>query len=319
MPRGKDRLSWYARKADANRVKAAPGPRDDRGRKRRVAALLSELKAGGIKGDIETRTLFTRGLAPGCRGCLSGRGTNLYVTGLCTRDCFFCFNAKPRKDETVVHGIPISRPDEACAIVERYGLRSVGLSGGEPLLYPKRVLALLKALRSLPRRVRIDLYTNGDRASDALLKDLRAAGLDAIRFNLVANGFDYAPVARALKRFDEVAVEVPVVPGLRREQEDMVRRLDAMGLPFLNLHELFSCVENRERVVGKGYADTDRDSKTLLWRPVAEGEEAALSLLLFALNNTKKLSTYYCSTGTQELIGRRGWSRRARVSSTGPL
>lgn len=304
-----DDLSWYARKA-ARAMTPLPGTEPDPARVEALRERLERLRAAGIKGDFETMTLYTRQLPPGCTSCLEGMGSNLYVTGLCTRDCFFCFNQKPRKDETVVHGIPIDEPAEAVEIISRYGLRSVGLSGGEPLLRPERVLALLRVLKAMPDPPRVDLYTNGDLAGDILLSRLRDAGLDAIRFDLAARDYDTEPVRRALKIFKEVAVEIPVVPEDKEKLERMVLELDAMGVPFLNIHELFLCAENQDRVVSAGQVALKSDAPHLLWRPTAESGLAALDLLLFALERTKTLSVYYCSCGTQEAIASRGLARR---------
>jgi len=306
-----DELSWSARRA-ARALEPLPGGEPSPEREARLLALLERLHAAGIKGDFAAMTLYTRRLPPGCRSCLAGRGSNLLVTGLCTRDCFFCFNQKPRVDETVVHGIPVSDPSEAAAIVARHGLRSVGLSGGEPLLRPERVLALLAALKAMPDPPRVDLYTNGDLASDELLYRLRAAGLDSIRFDLAAIDYDTAPVRRAMHIFDEVAVEIPVVPGDKARLEAMVLELDALGVPFLNIHELFLCAENSARVIQDGQVPLKDGSAHLLWRPTAASGVAALELLLFALERAKTLSVYYCSCGTQELIASRVLARRRK-------
>ena len=316
MLKDEDDLSWYARKADTLRQGiAVERADDDGGRSERVSGLLEALRRGGIKGSVEHRTLYTRHLPPGCRGCLGGKGTNAYITGLCTRDCFFCFNSKPRTDELVVHGIRLSEPEDAPEVVRRYSLRSVGVSGGEPTMRRDRLLRLVRALRTLPFRVRIDLYTNGDRLSDVLLSELKSAGLDAIRFNLVAREFDTEPVERALRYFDETAVEVPVIPERLAEMKDMVLRLDALGVPFLNIHELFACRENAARIAEQGYASGGAASDALLWEPVAAADEAALSLLLFALEKTARLSVYYCSCRTQQDISRRGMRRRLRLAA----
>ncbi|TPW21027.1 MAG: hypothetical protein FD126_1101, partial [Elusimicrobia bacterium] len=300
-----DDLSWYARKADGLR-KAVGAPRAARTEDPRVAPLLAALAAEGIRGSVERRTLYTKRLPPGCRGCLAGKGTNAFVTGLCTRDCFFCFNQKPRTDELVVHGIPLAEPEEAPYVVRRYGLTSVGVSGGEPTLRPERLLRLVRALKTLPFAVRADLYTNGDCLDDALLGRLKEAGLDALRFNVVARAFDLAPVARALKVFPETAVEIPVDPEQAAELRDMTLRLDAMGVPFLNIHELFVCRENAARVSARGHASGGGEAPGLLWEPVAGGDAAALEILLFGLLRAKRLSVYYCSTRTQEDISARG-------------
>lgn len=311
MLKEEDDLSWYARKADATRKTiAVQRAGEDADADLRVSSLLDALRRGGIKGSIERRTLYTRHLPPGCRGCLMGKGTNAFVTGLCTRECFFCFNHKPRTDELVVHGIRIAEPEQAPEVVRRYGLRSVGVSGGEPTLRPERLLRLVRALRTLPFRVRIDLYTNGDLLSDELLGDLKGAGLDALRFNLVAREFDTEPLERAMRFFAETAVEVPVIPERLPQMKDMVLRLDSLGVPFLNIHELFACRENSVRMVKQGYDSDGATSEALLWEPVAGADEAALSLLLFGLENTTRLSVYYCSCRTQQDISRRGMRRR---------
>jgi pyruvate formate-lyase activating enzyme-like uncharacterized protein len=311
-----DDLSWYARKADMLRNEIAVArAEDDADGNRRTNALLESLRRGGIKGSLERRTLYTRHLPPGCRDCLRGKGTNAFVTGKCTRDCFFCFNQKPRKDELVVHGIRLAEPEEAPEVVRRYGLRSVGVSGGEPTLRPERLLRLVRALRTLPFRVRIDLYTNGDCLTEDLLVALKAAGLDAIRFNLVAREFDTEPLERALRHFAETAVEVPVIPERMGEMQAMVLRLDALGVPFLNIHELFACRENSARVIEEGYGSGGEASDALQWEPVAAADEAALSLLLYALENTARLSVYYCSCRTQQDISSRGMRRRIRLAA----
>ncbi|MDE2290663.1 MAG: radical SAM protein [Elusimicrobia bacterium] len=308
-----DDLSWYARKADGLRrgiaLERVPLPA---GTRERTEVLLARLRAGGIKGSVERRTLYTRRLPPGCRGCLAGKGSNAFVTGLCTRDCFFCFNQKPRTDELVVHGIPVDEPEQAADIVRRYRLRSIGVSGGEPTLRPERLLRLVRVLRSLPERVRVDLYTNGDRLDEELLRELKDAGVDGLRFNVVAREFDLEPVGRALQVFEETAVEVPVVPELMPELKGMVLALDALGVPFLNIHELFACRENAGRVAAEGYASAGEEGGALQWEPVAAADAAALELLLYGLERARRLSVYYCSCRTQEDISSRGLMRRLR-------
>ena len=140
--------------------------------------------------------------------------------------------------------------------------------------------------------------------------------MDAVRFNLVAREFDTEPVERALRYFDETAVEVPVIPERLAEMKDMVLRLDALGVPFLNLHDLFACRENSARVSERGYSTGGKASAALLWEPVADAEESALSLLLFALEKTSRLSVYYCSCRTQEDISNRGMRRRLRLAAS---
>jgi hypothetical protein len=66
-------------------------------------------------------------------------------------------------------------------------------------------------------------------------------------------------------------------------------------------------------VAKQGYGTGDAAGEALLWEPVAGADEAALSLLLFALENTSVLSVYYCSCRTQQDISTRGMRRRLRL------
>lgn len=267
-------------------------------------AFKAELLAEGVHGRRARDTFHTRRLPTGCRACLRGRGSNLMVTGACTRDCFFCFNPKPRKDEMVAHGRGIEDPSEAPAVLARHGVRSVGLSGGEPLLRPERTLALIREIKRASRgAVWIDLYTNGDLFDAWLLRRLRAAGLDAIRLDLAANGYDTAPLRKAVRWFEEVNVEIPAVPEDRDALFELVPRLDAEGASTLILHELFRCAQNRERIDERGYVPVRRDADSaLIWGPVRGTERVALEVLRYAHRTAKRLGAYYCSCGTQEWI-----------------
>lgn len=154
---------------------------------RRKAKLLRLLKAHGIKGWPERGTLFTRQLSDGCKPCLSGEASHLSVTTLCNRDCFFCFNPKPRKDVLSVHGREVSSLDEAILGLKEMGVKSVGIGGGEPLLFPQRVFEIIKALKkNLGSDLWIDLYTNGERLTLNILKELKAAGVSGLRIDLAA-------------------------------------------------------------------------------------------------------------------------------------
>jgi len=180
---------------------------------------------------------------------------------------------------------------------------------------PRGIIELVRLLvergeREEARRAR-ELLSRG--ASPFSRAGLHLA--DGLRFNLVAREFDTEPLEKALRHFDETAVEVPVIPERIPEMKEMVLRLDALGVPFLNIHELFACRENSTRVVRKGYASGGETGEALSWEPVAGADEAALSLLLFALERTARLSVYYCSCKTQQDISRRGMRRRLRLAA----
>ncbi|MDD5657646.1 MAG: radical SAM protein, partial [Elusimicrobia bacterium] len=147
----------------------------------RGLALAARAVKAGAKGWKERMTFYTRSLPAGCRPCLEGRGSNLAVTLECNRACSFCFNPRARGSYMSVHGREVGSIKEAVALLRSFGVRSVGLSGGEPLLEPARVLALARAIKRGLRGARVELYTNGSLFTRAILKRLRAAGVDGLR------------------------------------------------------------------------------------------------------------------------------------------
>lgn len=292
-------------------------PRPDDRRWRRQALLL-ELARLGIQGWPLRRTLTTTGQLPdGCRPCLEGRGSNLCLTTRCNRDCFFCFNPRPRADGISVHGRPAKTPAEASEILAGLDIASVGLSGGEPLLDPDLVLKMAREIRArFGPALRIDLYTNGDLLTRPLLAALKQAGVDGLRMNLAARGYDTAPVKLALEARFPVEVEIPVVPAHEERIKQLMERLDEMGAPHLILHELFVSGQNVDSLKRQGLAAKgETESDTLAWAPVSLSEEAAYRLLIHALKRKLRLSVYYCSCGTQEWIAESALARTARTTS----
>ncbi|MCX5797623.1 MAG: radical SAM protein [Elusimicrobia bacterium] len=285
----------------------APAAKDS-GQRR--AALLRKLRAAGIKGWPKRMTLFTKQLPMGCRPCLQGQGSNLVMTLKCNRDCFFCFNPKPRAAGMSVHGRSVRSLKEGVELLASLGVKSVGISGGEPLLEKKKVLALARALRKrFGRSLRIDLYTNGDLLSAPVLKQLKSAGVSGLRVNLAANGYDPAPVGMALEVFKDVEVEIPMIPEDKGRVLVLLGQLEELGCRHLILHELFASAANVSRLSGRR-AHARRSGLT--WSGVEASEEAALEVLLAAAKAKRSISVYYCSTGTQGWISRRAMARAAR-------
>jgi pyruvate formate-lyase activating enzyme-like uncharacterized protein len=272
---------------------------------RRKERLMGLLKNHGIKGWPERGTLFTKNLSSGCKPCLEGRASHLSLTTLCSRECFFCFNPKPRRDVLSVHGREADSLDEACADLKKLGVQSVGIGGGEPTLFPKRVLEAVAALRkNLGDDIWIDLYTNGDRLNAALLKDFRTAGIKGLRINLAARNYDTTPVSLALKFFEIVEIEMPAIPEDKKRVRSLILELDKIGVNQLILHELFASAANLDALKKKGFESSADGSPNfrLTWSPVAKSEGIVLGHLLYALLNNLRMSLYYCSCRTQDWI-----------------
>ncbi|MBI4423199.1 MAG: radical SAM protein [Elusimicrobia bacterium] len=282
--------------------------------------LLVELARLGVHGWPSRRTLTTTGRLPeGCKPCLEGRGSNLCLTTHCNRDCFFCFNPKPRAEGMSVHGRPARDAAHAAELLAEVRVASVGLSGGEPLLRPELALQVARALKArFGTALHIDLYTNGDRLTPELLRAMRQAGVDGLRINLAARGYDPEPVRLALRERMPAEVELPVIPAHEERLQRLMEELDAMGARHLILHELFVSGQNVDSLQRQGLTAKEQPGDPLLpWSPVSESEEAAYRLMIHALKRGLGLSVYYCSCGTQEWIAERALARAGKPSESG--
>jgi pyruvate formate-lyase activating enzyme-like uncharacterized protein len=276
-----------------------------------TSALIGRLGRAGIKGWKERMTFYTRSLPTGCRPCLEGRGSNLAVTLKCNKDCFFCFNPKPRDRSMSVHGRKVKNIKAAVELLRSLRVRSIGLSGGEPLLELRRVLALTRALKAGMPQARIDLYTNGSLLSSAKLKQLKTAGIDGLRLNLAAAEYDCRPAALAKKWFADVDVEIPVIPEDFSRILHLLEGLETVGVRHLIVHELFASGQNIDKLQAQGRKGKVGPAN-LAWAPVAGSEEAALRIMLEALKRRCRLSVYYCSCATQGWIAQRATEASAR-------
>ena len=299
--------------ARQDRLPTEKNPDDTRGRRE---ALLLELGRLGVKGWPQHRTLTTTGRLPeGCRPCLEGRGSNLCMTTRCNRECFFCFNPKPRADGMSVHGRPAKTPEEAVEILEGLDVASLGISGGEPLLDLDMLFGLVGAVRSrFGPAMRIDLYTNGDLLTPPLAEKLKAEGVGGLRVNLAAREYDPEPVKVALAAGLPAEVEIPAVPEHEARVQELMEKLDRMGAPHLILHELFATGQNLDALESRRLeAKGEEPGAALPWSAVSKSEETAYRLLAHALRQKMRLSVYYCSCGTQQWIAENALARSGRI------
>jgi pyruvate formate-lyase activating enzyme-like uncharacterized protein len=132
----------------------------------------------------------------------------------------------------------------------------IAFSGGDCFLVFNRLLAWLAFFRDRFPECYFWAYTNGLRVTEAQLRAVAKLGLDEIRFNTAASGYDSPQVMRLVKTasrlFDHVTVEIPAIP------EDTDRVINALpglaraGIHFLNLHEFF--IMENELDSKRGYA-----------------------------------------------------------------
>jgi pyruvate formate-lyase activating enzyme-like uncharacterized protein len=193
-------------------------------------------------------------------------------------------------------------PEEHVRFIAAFGIRGVGFTGGEPLLLPDAVLAHIRAIRqAYGNSIYLWLYTNGILADDPTLATLKDAGLDEIRFDIAASGYDLAPVARAVRHIPAVTIEIPAIPQDFDVVAQLLPEIQRIGVAHLNLHQLIAGPHNYSALQRLGYHFLHQPLV-----PVMESEPCALRLLLAARERGLSLPINYCCSAYKSRFQPRG-------------
>lgn len=164
----------------------------------------------------------------------------LFITGLCSRTCWYCPLSSKRKDKDVIYANEhlISSPDEMLIVADKMTALGTGITGGEPFLVPDRLSLFARALKErFGSNHHIHLYS-GIAPQEEELK--RIIGLvDEIRLHPPHDiwlSILHSPYYEAIKKAKSfgfsIGIEVPSLPGI----EAFIPILDE--LDFFNINEL---------------------------------------------------------------------------------
>lgn len=191
--------------------------------------------------DGEGEILHLGALAPGCQSCKEGAWDCVFTTMRCNLDCGFCYSphAIPKNYSGSCLG---SSPQEIAQNHARTRITGISFSGGEPFAEPEKLFEWVAWFTSRHPERTYWVYTNGLLADAARLRRLAELGVDEIRFNLAATGYDHPTVldnlAAAVRFFPNVTVEIPAIPQHGTKLLASLTGWSALGVRFLNMHEL---------------------------------------------------------------------------------
>lgn len=265
-------------------------------------------------------------LPDGCIQCRQGAKTVLFITGLCPSDCFYC----PVSEEKIDHDVlfanerALDGPDfeaQMAALAEEIRLTGswgTGITGGDPLATPDRVLAFVEGLKAeFGAKHHIHLYTQ-QFARDDFISAMKESGLDEWRIHphawLYAQ-FAETPYARMVKTANEVGlpvgIEIPCTPGQEEAILALIEQAHAAGAAFVNLNELEYAPINADNLRQRDLELVgDEDNR------VAGSMEAGYRIVQWAREGIPNFPVHFCSSrfkdGTQ--MTKRLERRRERVA-----
>jgi len=273
-----------------------------------VAARINALRHSGAIFRNADRSIYINAISPACVACQTGIGSATFFISLqCHRDCYYCFNPNQVEYNHFNHQQrDLVRELEE---IQAAGMKinHLALTGGEPLLHKDEAVDFLRyASDNFPDTFK-RLYTTGDHANEAMLRRLRDAGLEEIRFSIrmhdLAKGhrLTLERIALAREYIPTVMVEMPILPGTQAVMEAVLLELERLQIHSINLLE-FCYPFNRAQVFRqKGFQVKKRPYKILYnyWYaggvPIAGSEQACLDLLAFALDQGLTIGVHYCS------------------------
>ena len=252
--------------------------------------------------------LYTGSRSPGCQICENGYWGCNFINDLCTQDCFFCPSDHSMKDETIsqTDDFKFKNPMDHIHFLKTFGIKGVGFSGGEPLLVLDNLLSHITAIRKeFGSSMYLWMYTNGNLVNNSVLKRLREAGLNEIRFNLTARNYDVTPVLLAKKDIPVVTVEIPAVPEEFESIKKLLFEWESIGVDFLNIHQLYATAYNYKSFRQRNYHILHQPDT-----PVFESEMCALKLLRFSRERKLSIPINYCCNAFKARFQSRGQRTR---------
>lgn len=247
-------------------------------------------------------------LPMGCIQCREGAKMVLFVTGLCDKECFYCPVSRDKMYRDVVFAnerpVHIGDWDAIIDEAELIGAKGAGITGGDPMVVPERVIDVCQRLKAhFGADFHLHLYTSCafDTAWIAKLKD---AGLDEIRFHPEAreyadmpNSWHDAAIKEALRVGLKTMVEIPCIPDKGDDILAMARYLDDVGAHGLNMNELEFSDPNIAALKRFGYEPMDDESQC-----VKGSRETALDVLAKWRETGSRFTVHFCSSPYKDAI-----------------
>ncbi len=253
-------------------------------------SLLAWLSENAQIGCAGTKVDCTN-LSPGCRSCVEGGWSCLFVNGRCNGRCFYCPTSQDDDGPPVTNGILFETPDDYAAYLKRFRFTGASISGGEPLLTPELSISFIKAARErCGNGIHIWLYTNGTMLTPELCRRLKDAGLNEIRFDIGAVRYNLKKLRVAMDIIPVVTVEIPAIPEDEASMRRKIFEMKEAGVRYLNLHQLRLTPHNFSHLLDRGYRFIHGEKIT-----VPDSELVALRLARFSIESGAGLPVNYCS------------------------
>ena len=235
-------------------------------------------------------------LCQGCQLCVQGKKLVLFVTGLCSRKCFYCplSERKKNKDRIWANEWEIKNDKEIIKEAELCESKGAGMTGGDPIIKLDRTIKYIKMLKKrFGQKFHIHLYAPLVNITEKKLEKLYKAGLDEIRFHPdIQNKKLWYKVLLA-KKFDWlIGIEIPIIPLFEKQTIELIDYFKN-NVDFFNFNELEFSDTNAQNLVKLGLKTKDK---------ISYGVKGSQTLALALLKKYPNLKIHYCTATLKDKV-----------------
>lgn len=269
---------------------------------------------------------YTTPLSQGCTQCSQGSKLVLLITGQCPANCYYCPLSFTKKENDIIYANEwkLKNENDTETILKEATLidaQGAGITGGDPLFVWKRTIRYIQLLKNkYGETFHIHLYTSGLINIDHI-PDIIDAGLDEIRFHPMIhtwNTMQKSPlnnaITAAVDSNADVAIEIPSIPGLKKETIQLIEWAETQHIDYINLNELEFSEQNENALYQKGFT-----TKNDLSAAVKNSETTAQQIIENIAQKDVTIGVHYCSASFKDAIQLTNRLKRRATHITHPF
>jgi pyruvate formate-lyase activating enzyme-like uncharacterized protein len=203
------------------------------------------------------------GLPEGCKHCVKGEKLVLFISGICSKNCWYCSLSEKRKNKNIVlfNERQAKSIKELIKEVKESRATSAGITGGDPLLFLQRTIKYARFLKkNFGNKFHIHIYIPTKLVTKEKLKKI-SKYIDEIRFNpefssvnnknVLNVDIEKIKLASLFWKKKNIGIELPMIPDRKKDFLELIGKLkDSIG--FVNLNE-FELSETNSNIITKKY------------------------------------------------------------------
>ena len=245
-------------------------------------------------------------LSKGCQLCGQGEWSCLFITGKCNAKCFYCPTSQEQDGIPSTQLTSFDNPEDYVEYLKYFGFKGASLSGGEPLLVFERTLNYIQTIKKeLGDEIYLWMYTNGLLGSKEIYQKLSDAGINEVRFDIGATGYNLKYIQLASGIIPNLTVEIPVVPEDLENIKQVIPELIKLGVTNLNLHQLRLTNYNAPKLLKREYTYLHGEQATVL-----ESELTALKIIEFVVDHNLNIGVNYCAFNFKNRFQKAGFRKK---------